>query len=59
MLRVDIEDFPILIFVSEAPFTSVYLNLNGSEEEVLGLREPDCSDEGTQKAADTEESVST
>ena len=39
MFRVDIEDFPIFFFVSEASFTRVYLNLNGSEEKVLGFRE--------------------
>ena len=49
VFRDDIEDFPIMIFVSEALFSSVYLNLNGSEEKVLGLRESDCSDEGVQQ----------
>ena len=49
MFRVDIEDFPIFFFVSEATFTRVYLHLNGSEEKVLGLRESDCSDEGVQR----------
>ena len=49
VFRVDIEDFPIFFFVSEASFTRVYLNLNGSEEKVLGLRESDCSDQGVQR----------
>ena len=49
VFRVDIEDFPIFFFVSEAWFTRVYLNPNGSEEKVLALRESDCSDEGVQR----------
>ena len=49
VFRVDIEDFPIFFFFPEASFARVYLNLDGSEEKVLRLRESDCSDEGVQR----------